>query len=82
MTSAKARCATCDKNSGLCRCKDCSQRFCEIQFTKHRGSLKQQLDSIDDQRNILQDTINKNDDLVRPLICEIDLWETDAIKKV
>jgi hypothetical protein len=82
MASAKARCATCGKKSGVCKCEGCSQKFCEIHFTEHRGSLKQQLDDIADQRNTLQDVITKNDDLPEPLIKKIDTWENEAIKKV
>ena len=82
MASAKARCATCGKGNGVCKCEGCSQKFCEIHFNEHRGSLKQQLDNIADRRNILQDTITGTDDLLEPLISKIDIWENKAIKKV
>lgn len=55
----KGRCVTCGKDKRAVRCEGCLQLFCYSHLTDHRQELSHQLDEIELNRALLQQTLNE-----------------------
>jgi hypothetical protein len=80
----KKQCVRCGKNRCTSKCDGCSKDFCHNHLIDHRQELSQQLNEIEANHNIFQESfveqIKKPEDNL--LIQQIDTWETDSIKKI
>jgi chromosome segregation ATPase len=79
------RCSTCQKQAGAMHCIGCDAYFCAKDFRGHREILFNEMDGLVEERNNLQDKINKatqHNDSRSPLIEEINKWEKATIEKV
>jgi chromosome segregation ATPase len=75
----------CDKGQGTCLCAGCKKHFCFKDFKSHRDMLFNEIEGIIENRNDLQEKINKasqHKDARSPLFAEIDTWQTITIEKV
>ncbi len=78
------RCSTCSK-AGPMHCTGCDEYFCSKDFKTHREEIFMEMDKIVEERNRLQDAINKavqNNDQQNPVIEQINQWEHNIIEKV
>ena len=83
-TTGKARCVTCGKEKTAYKCEGCSKRFCFDHLTDHRQALGKQLDEIENERNLFQQTLSeqKNNPQQHSLMQQIDTWERESIHKI
>ncbi|CAF4164744.1 unnamed protein product [Rotaria sordida] len=81
--AGKARCIICDKEKRTVKCEGCSQMFCYIHLPVHHQELSQQLDEIEQNRDLFRQTLSQHADDTKQhsLIKQIDQWEEDSIKK-
>jgi hypothetical protein len=66
-------------------CIGCDEYFCRKDFDTHHEELFTEMDRIVDERNRLQDAINKvvqNNDQQNPVIEQINRWQNSIIEKV
>ncbi|CAF0903670.1 unnamed protein product, partial [Rotaria sordida] len=78
-----ARCVICKKVKSTVRCEGCSQMFCYSHLPVHHQELSQQLNEIEQNRDLLKQTlIQQTTDLQQLLIKQIDQWEKDSINKI
>lgn len=84
ITTGKISCITCGKEKVAYKCEGCSQNFCYNHLGEHRQLLVQQLDQIEDERNLLHQTMleQTTDPHRHPLAQEIDRWEEESIRKI
>ena len=86
MTTAtnESQCATCKKSNAIARCIGCSQDFCFNHFVEHRQELNKQLEQIEQDRDLFQQTLNEQ--TTNPqnslLIQQVDQWEQESIEKI
>ena len=80
----QSRCGTCGKGKATSRCVGCLQDFCLTHFIEHRQQLSRQLDQIEQDRDLFQQTINEQK--INPqnnlLVQQVDQWERDSIEKI
>jgi chromosome segregation ATPase len=79
------RCSECKKEMGLIHCTGCDAYYCMKDFKTHREKLYTKLDGVVEERNKLQDEINKAAQGVNqrsPLIDQINEWQEITIEKV
>ena len=74
-------CVTCGKGKVTYDCKGCEQKFCLNHLVDHQKVLEQQLDDIENQRNVLKQTINQYSEQ-HSAIKQIDLWEQESIEHI
>ena len=85
MANNKSQCASCGgENKSTSICAGCSQNFCSKHFTEHRQELNRQLDEIEQDRDLFQQTLNQHrtnpqKDL---LINQVNRWEHESIEKI
>ncbi len=83
--SSLERCSICEKGKGTCLCVGCKTYFCETHFNEHCGMLFNELDELVEDRNDLQEKINKipkhskSNDLH---LAQINEWEQKTIEKI
>lgn len=80
-TSEKRPCFKCEKGSGIFSCDGCQQSFCRKHAEEHRQELSAQMELIGQEYNTLQRDIN-NENIVHPLLSQIDKWERELIEKI
>ena len=77
-------CATCNKAKAITKCVGCSQEFCFNHFVEHRQILSKQMDQIEQDRDLFQQTLNQP--TTNPhhhlLIEQVDRWEQESIEKI
>jgi uncharacterized phage infection (PIP) family protein YhgE len=79
------RCSRCEKQAGPMYCTGCDAYFCTKDFRTHREGIVTEMDGIVEERNQLQDKINKaaqRNDQRSPLITKINEWQETTIEKV
>ncbi|CAF1225225.1 unnamed protein product [Adineta steineri] len=79
------QCSTCQKPMGIMYCTGCNSYFCSKDFRGHREILFTKMEELVEERNELQEKINKTtqgNNLCNPLIEEINAWELITIEKV
>ncbi|CAF1143156.1 unnamed protein product [Adineta steineri] len=79
------QCSTCQKPMGIMYCTGCNGYFCTKDFRGHREKLFTEMEDLVEERNELQEKINKateGSNLCNPLIEEINAWEKITIEKV
>jgi hypothetical protein len=83
-TNARAHCSICNDEEDTYECKGCLTIYCFHHLTDHREIINQQLNKIEDNRNLFRQIINdqKNDPEQRSLIKQINQWKEDSIKKI
>jgi DNA repair exonuclease SbcCD ATPase subunit len=84
MATDQTKCLNCQNKEDTYKCPGCSQDFCFKHLTKHRQTLSQEFDKIEnDHDSFLQTFIQHKEDLTKyPLIKQIDEWEEDSINKI
>jgi hypothetical protein len=83
--AASKRCSACKKDTGAMHCIVCDAYFCAKDFRTHRGELFTEMDGVVEERNQLQDEINKAAQPSvqhSPLIAKINEWQETTIEKV
>ena len=77
-------CATCNKAKAITKCVGCSQEFCFNHFVEHRQELTKQLDQIEQDRDLFQQTLNQQTINTRhhSLSQQVDQWEQESIEKI
>ena len=83
-TTGKISCAACGKEKVSYKCGGCSLDFCYNHLGEHRQLLIRQLDQIEDERNLLHQTMleqTANSDR-QPLMQEVDQWEQESIRRI
>jgi chromosome segregation ATPase len=78
-------CSKCEKGTGAYYCVGCEAYFCKRDYQQHREKMANQLDGFIENRNELQEQINKVTDekgFRSPLLAEIDDWQRTTIEKV
>ena len=80
----KTLCVTCKKDKVTYSCDGCSKRFCLNHLVEHQQELGKQLDEIEDQRNIFQQTLSEQRiNLEKHILFEkINQWEEKSILKI
>ncbi|CAF1083103.1 unnamed protein product [Adineta steineri] len=79
------QCSTCQKPTGVMHCTGCDGYFCTKDFKGHREILFTEMEQLVEERNKLQEKINrasKPNSSSNPLIEEINAWEKMTIEKV
>ncbi|CAF1047531.1 unnamed protein product [Adineta steineri] len=79
------QCFTCRKPIGVMHCIGCDGYFCTKDFRGHRKILSTAMEQLVEERNKLQEKINKatkSNNSINPLIEEINVWEKITIEKV
>jgi DNA repair exonuclease SbcCD ATPase subunit len=71
----------CTKRAGTCLCAGCKAHFCRKHFNDHHEQLLKELDGYVEERNTLQDQINKADPH-NAILLQIDEWKKTMIEKV
>jgi hypothetical protein len=83
-TTGRTQCVRCGKNRCTSKCIGCLKDLCHNHLNEHREQLGQQLDEIEANRTMFQESLaeqmKKPQD--NPLIQQIDIWERDSIKKI
>jgi chromosome segregation ATPase len=82
--TGKTHCATCEKEKVAYKCEGCSQDFCLNHLNDHHQLLIQQLDDVDNQRNIFRQILTEQTKNLQKhfLIQQINQWENDSINKI
>ena len=82
MANNKTQCASCGKNKATSICIGCSQNFCFNHFAEHRQQLSSQLDEIEQQRDLFQQTLNQHTTYPQNnlLIEQVNRWEHQSIE--
>ncbi|CAF1072525.1 unnamed protein product [Adineta steineri] len=83
--SKSNQCSTCQKPIGVMHCIGCDGYFCTKDFKGHREILFTEMDELVEERDKLQEKINraiKPNNSISPLIEEINAWERVTIEKV
>ena len=81
----KSRCTTCGKDIKVTyKCEGCSQSFCVNHLAKHHQELGQQLDEIENERNIFRQILSEQstDPYKHVLFEQINQWEEKSIVKI
>jgi hypothetical protein len=79
------RCSVCKKEMGSINCIGCDAYYCMKCFRTHREGLYTEMDRVVEERNKLQDEINKAtqcNDQRSPLIAKINEWQETTIEKI
>ena len=79
------QCSMCQKYPGVILCTGCDGYFCSKDYKGHREILFHEMEEIVEERNNLQDKINKAtqiNDSHSPIIGQINEWEKMTIEKV
>ncbi|CAF1225244.1 unnamed protein product [Adineta steineri] len=79
------QCSTCQKPMGIMYCTGCNSYFCSKDFRGHREVLFTKMEELVEERNELQEKINKTtqgNSLCNPLTEEINAWEKITVEKV
>jgi chromosome segregation ATPase len=79
------RCSTCQKQPGTMHCIGCDAYFCVKDFRGHREMLFTEMDGVVEERNNIQEKINKathKNDSNSSLVAEINKWEKATIEQV
>lgn len=84
MSSLSNSCSICaNKALGVFKCQGCSNVFCRKHASEHRDHLNQQLETIFNEHNQLQQMINEqNSPVNHPLVMDIQRWEENSIRKI
>ena len=84
MSINKTQCASCGKNTATSICAGCSQNFCSKHFTEHRQQLSSQLDQIEQDTDLFQQTLNEHrtNPQKNRLIEQVNRWEQQSIDKI
>jgi DNA repair exonuclease SbcCD ATPase subunit len=81
---AQNRCVTCEMSKASYKCEGCQRFFCLRHLSDHIQELIQQLDKIENQRNIFKQTLEEQ--IKHPLeyflVQQIDQWETKSIQTI
>lgn len=82
--TGKTRCVTCGKDRTTSKCSGCLQDLCFSHLAQHRQELSQQLDQIENDRNIFRQILSEQtkDPLKHSLIHQINQWEERSIEKI
>jgi chromosome segregation ATPase len=77
---SKSRCVICEKEKATSKCSGCLEDFCFDHLVEHRQQLSQQLDYLENQRNLFQQNLfelktNSSNQ-------QIDQWEQESIHKI
>jgi chromosome segregation ATPase len=77
-------CAKCKKENVILKCEGYSQRFCHNDFGNHRQEVEQQLDDIQINRDLLQQTLveQTTEPQKQQLIQQINRWEEESINTI
>ncbi len=80
----KTRCVTCGKDKVTYECDGCLHRFCFYHLAEHRQQLEKQLDDIENQRNVFQQTLSEQTINLQKhsFIQQINQWEEKSIEKI
>lgn len=82
--ASKARCVSCGKEKAVMKCGGCSNDFCFNHMTDHRQELSQQLDEIENIRDLFRQSLTEQ--ISKPqkhaLLRQIDQWEQESINKI
>ena len=80
----KSRCIICEKERATSRCGGCLKDFCFNHFLEHRQELSQQLDDLENRRNVFRQTLSEQttEPQRHSLIEQINQWEKDSIEKI
>ena len=80
----KSRCVVCAKEKATSKCSGCSQDYCFNHLSEHRQELARQLDEIEVNRDLFQQTILQeiSDREKHVVLQEIDQWEKNSIEKI
>jgi hypothetical protein len=83
-TTGKTQCATCGKDKVAYKCEGCSQTFCFNHLADHRQILIQQLDDLENERNLFRQTLSEQSNHLQiySLLQQINQWEKDSINKI
>ncbi|CAF1235057.1 unnamed protein product [Adineta steineri] len=79
------QCSTCQKSMGVVYCTGCEGYFCTKDFKGHREILSTEMEELIEERDKLQEKINKatkGNNADNPLIEEINVWEKVTVEKV
>ncbi len=79
------RCSMCEKGAGAYFCTGCKAYFCMKDLKNHHGQLVNELDILVEDRNTLQEKLNKvtrQNDSPSPILSQIDEWQRATIEKV
>lgn len=79
---AKTQCITCGKGKVTYDCKGCQQPFCLNHLIDHNRQLSEQLEDLENQRNLFKQTLSQHLPSERPGIQQIDQWEEDSIRQI
>ena len=79
--ASSRHCDMCKKSSVPMHCIGCDKYFCNKHFTGHRESWFGELEKIVENRNQLQEEINRSIQF-NPVMIDIDEWEKTTIEKV
>jgi chromosome segregation ATPase len=81
---SKSRCLICEKEKATVKCSGCLEDFCFDHLVEHRQQLNQQLDYLENQRNLFRQNLFEL--TINPQKClssqEIDRWEQESIEKI
>jgi len=83
--AASNRCFTCEKAPGAYFCTGCKVYFCMKDLKNHHGQLLNELDVLVEDRNDLQEKINKDtqqNHSANGLLSQIDEWQKVTIANV
>ena len=84
MATTKRICSICHKSKITYICEGCSQYFCLDDLPEHQKNLREQLELINNDHNVLRQNINeeKLDRMKHPLIKQINQWEIQSIDRI
>jgi hypothetical protein len=82
--TGKTCCVICGKGKATLKCGRCSQDFCYNHVADHRQELNKQLDEVEVDRDVFQQTLidQTTDSKKHALIKQIDEWERESINKI
>jgi hypothetical protein len=74
-------CNKCRKGLGIATCYGCQEWFCTKHFIEHRHELATQMNSVGQERDILQRDLNQ-ENIKHPLLSRINDWEQKSIDRI
>lgn len=83
--ATSTRCSVCRKETSAIFCTGCNAHFCMKDLKGHRDKLSTELDGIIEERDNLQESINKGTQYPNsssPFIVQINEWQKNMIRKI
>jgi hypothetical protein len=78
----KKPCAKCSNGSGVTTCDGCQQSFCTKHFVEHRQELTQQMNTINQDHDLVRRDASVKDITKHSFATRIDAWEQESIHKI